>query len=167
MNRILSLIGVVLVVGCGPEPRDIRTLLEVDGVYMNPVDGQPHSGPVFGSSLLPVWEEMDLPDEMETGWVTGSLKDGEFDGPTEYYINENGQLFLKGTYKDGGFDGPLEIYGDGRLMLKTTYKDGVQDGPSEGYYENGESFGKGILKNWEQCGEWVEEEGETVTYDPC
>ena len=48
MNRILSLIGVVLVVGCGgPEPRDIQTLQELNGLYMIPGDGQPYSGPVF------------------------------------------------------------------------------------------------------------------------
>ena len=184
MNRILSLIGVVLVVGCGPEPRNIETLLEVDGVFMNPVDGQPYSGPVFGSILLPLREELELPDEMGTGWVTGSLKDGEFDGPTEYqvkggesllggelsteyYINENGQLFLKGTYKDGEFDGPLEIYVDGQLFAKTIYKDGEFNGLSEVYDpENGELVMKGILKDGEKCGEWLEE-GETVTYDPC
>ena len=39
MNRILSLIGVVLVVGCGPEPRDMETLQEVDGVLKSAVDG--------------------------------------------------------------------------------------------------------------------------------
>jgi hypothetical protein len=78
MKRILSLIGVVLVVGCGPEPRDIGTLQELRGVYVNPMDGQPYSGPVF---------------EMFTSGSrgTGSLKDGEWDGPYENYF-DNGQL---------------------------------------------------------------------------
>ena len=63
MNRILSLIGVVLVVGCGGgeprdmetlqelEPRDMGTLRGVDGLYLNPEDGQPYSGPVFGENM--------------------------------------------------------------------------------------------------------------------
>jgi len=33
MNRILSLVGVILMVGCGgPEPRDMGTLRGVDGL---------------------------------------------------------------------------------------------------------------------------------------
>ena len=107
MNRILSLIGVVLMVGCGPEPRDMETLHEVDGVLKSAVDGhlQPYSGPVFR-----------MTGDVRT--LTSSLKDGEYDGPYENY-NRDGQLGLKGTFKD-----------------------------------------------FEKCGEWLEE-GETVTYDPC
>ena len=153
MNRILSLIGVVLVVGCGPEPRDLETLQELNGLYMNPVDGQPYSGPVF---------------EMfgDGSRMTVSLKDGDFDGPYERYY-ENGQLMLKGTYKDGEFDGPFEQYFPiGKLESKGTYKDGVEDGPFEVYSDNGQLSLKGTVKDGEQCGEWLEE-GETVTYDPC
>ena len=89
MNRILLLIGVVLVVGCGPEPRDMDTLQEFDGVFKNVVDGhlQPYSGPVFR-----------MTGDVRT--LTSSLKDGEYDGPFELY-HENGQLSDKGTYKDG------------------------------------------------------------------
>ena len=128
MNRILSLIGVVLVVGCGgPETRDLRTLREVDGLYMNPGDGQPYSGPVFG--------------ENNGKRMTGSLRDGTWDGPFESY-HENGQLRRMGTYKDG-----------------------VEDGPVEEYYDNGQLYEKGSYKDGEPCGEWFE--GETVTYDSC
>ena len=138
MNRILSLIGVVLVVGCGPEPRDMETLQEleprdmgtlrgVDGLYLNPEDGQPYSGPVFG--------------ENNGKRMTGSLRDGKWDGPFESY-HENGQLRRRGTYKDG-----------------------VEDGPVEEYYDNGQLYEKGSYKDGEPCGEWFE--GETFTYDPC
>jgi hypothetical protein len=155
MKRILSLIGVVLVVGCGgPEPRDVRTLQELDGVYMNPVDGQPYSGPWFL-----------IEDGMRS---TGSLKDGKLDGTVESYL-DNGQLRLSSTYKDGELDGTsveYSYYESGQLQRKTTFKDGVQDGPFEGYDENGQLMWKGTTKDRDQCGEWLEE-GETVTYDPC
>ena len=128
MTRILSLIGVVLVVGCGgPEPRDMGTLRGVDGLYLNPEDGQPYSGPVFG--------------ENNGKRMTGSLRDGKWDGPFESY-HENGQLRRRGTYKDG-----------------------VEDGPVEEYYDNGQLYEKGSYKDGEPCGEWFE--GETFTYDPC
>ena len=139
MNRILSLIGVVLVVGCGGgEPRDMETLQElepkdmgalrgVDGLYLNPEDGQPYSGPVFGENM--------------GKRMTGSLRDGKWDGPFESY-HDNGQLRRKGTYKDG-----------------------VEDGPVEEYYDSGQLYEKGAYKSGGKCGEWFE--GRTVTYDPC
>ena len=128
MKRILSLIGVVLVVGCGgPEPRDMGTLRGVDGLYLNPEDGQPYSGPVFG--------------ENNGKRMTGSLRDGKWDGPFESY-HENGQLRRRGTYKDG-----------------------VEDGPVEEYYANGQVYEKGSYKDGKPCGEWFE--GRTVTHDPC
>ena len=139
MTRILSLIGVVLVVGCGGgEPRDMETLQElepkdmgtlrgVDGLYLNPEDGQPYSGPVFGENM--------------GKRMTGSLRDGKWDGPFESY-HDNGQLRRKGTYKDG-----------------------VEDGPVEEYYDSGQLYEKGAYKDGGKCGEWFE--GRTVTYDPC
>ena len=128
MKRVLSLIGVVLVVGCGgPEPRDMGTLRGVDGLYLNPEDDQPYSGPVFG--------------ENNGKRMTGSLRDGKWDGPFESY-HENGQLRRRGTYKDG-----------------------VEDGPVEEYYDNGQLYEKGSYKDGEPCGEWFE--GRTFTYDPC
>ena len=139
MKRVLSVIGVVLVVGCGGgEPRDMETLQElepkdmgtlrgVDGLYLNPEDGQPYSGPVFGENM--------------GKRMTGSLRDGKWDGPFESY-HDNGQLRRKGTYKDG-----------------------VEDGPVEEYYDSGQLYEKGAYKSGGKCGEWFE--GRTVTYDPC
>ena len=139
MKRILSLIGVILVVGCGGgeprdmetlqelEPRDMGTLRGVDGLYLNPEDGQPYSGPVFGENM--------------GKRMTGSLRDGRWDGPFESY-HDNGQLRRKGTYKDG-----------------------VEDGPVEEYYDSGQLYEKGAYKDGGKCGEWFE--GRTVTYDPC
>ena len=129
MKRVLSVIGVVLVVGCGgPEPRDMGTLRGVDGLYLNPEDGQPYSGPVFG--------------ENNGKRMTGSLRDGKWDGPIEGY-HANGQLGFKGIYKDGEIDGVREMY-----------------------HENGQLISKGAFNMGEPCGEWIED-GETRTYDPC
>ena len=139
MKRVLSVVGVVLVVGCGGgeprnmetlqelEPRDMGTLRGVDGLYLNPEDGQPYSGPVFGENM--------------GKRMTGSLRDGKWDGPFESY-HDNGQLRRKGTYKDG-----------------------VEDGPVEEYYDSGQLYEKGAYKDGGKCGEWFE--GKTVTYDPC
>ena len=139
MKRVLSVVGVVLVVGCGGgEPRDMETLQElepkdmgalrgVDGLYLNPEDGQPYSGPVFGENM--------------GKRMTGSLRDGKWDGPFESY-HDNGQLRRKGTYKDG-----------------------VEDGPVEEYYDSGQLYEKGAYKSGGKCGEWFE--GRAVTYNPC
>jgi len=139
VKRVLSVIGVVLVVGCGGgeprdmetlqelEPRDMGTLRGVDGLYLNPEDGQPYSGPVFGENM--------------GKRMTGSLRDGKWDGPFESY-HDNGQLRRKGTYKDG-----------------------VEDGPVEEYYDSGQLYEKGAYNDGGKCGEWFE--GKTVTYDPC
>ena len=123
MKRILSLIGVVLVVGCGgPEPRDMGTLRGVDGLYLNPEDGQPYSGPVFG--------------ENNGKRMTGYLRDGKWDGPFESY-HENGQLRRRGIYKDGVEDGPVEEYYDnGQLYENGAYKDGE---PCGEWLEEGET----------------------------
>ena len=68
----------------------------------------------------------------------------------------------------GGPDGPFETYYDnGQVFEKGTVKDGCWDGPFESYHDNGQLESKGIYKDGEKCGEWLEE-GETVPYDlPC
>ena len=81
MKRILSLIGVVLVMG---------SLYWFGG------------GPPDGSI-----EEVDLPDGPfeeyhDNGqlFMKGTVKDGELDGSNEVY-GEDGELIVKGSYKDG------------------------------------------------------------------
>ena len=68
MKRILSLIGVVLVVGCSePVPRNINELISQGETLLDPETLEPYSGPVF--TLKP-----NNPDEIEQR-IT--LKDGE------------------------------------------------------------------------------------------
>ena len=180
MNRILLLIGVVLVVGCGPEPRDMDTLLEVDGVFMNPVDGQPYSGRVFwilggsGNRMTgsltdgilngPYVEYSYFRDGQLEEMTTYTFKNGDFveDGPYEYYY-DNGQLESKTTYKNGELDGPVEEYHDnGQLESKTTYKNGELDGPTEYYYFDGQLEVKRTYKDGKPDGpyEWYYRNGQ-------
>ena len=175
MNRILSLIGVVLVVGCGPEPIDVDELVNVFGVHQLYV-GEPYSGPVFKKrgdviTMTGTLKDGKFDGLYEEFWENGqlrrkeTLKDGERDGPYEDY-DENGQLEEKSSYKDGELDGPYEDYYNGQLLWKGTYKDGEYDGPYESYNRNGQLAVKGTYKDGQKCGEWLEQ-GETVTYDPC
>ena len=92
MTRILSLISVILVMGCGPEgPPD-------DGPY----EFYHENGQLFSIST---WKDGEMDGPFETYYengqlrVKGAMKDGEWDGPTERY-HENGQLREKGTLKD-------------------------------------------------------------------
>ena len=43
---------------------------------------------------------------------------------------------------------------------------GEVDGPVESYRENGSLRQRGTANMGQKCGEW-NEDGETVTYDPC
>ena len=157
MNRILSLIGVVLVVGCSePIPRNVEELMIHGPTLVDPETLEPYSGPVFELSVT-------NSSEITTRY---NLKDGRYEGPIEYY-HDNGQVSQRTGYKDGVQVGPRERYYDnGRLLSKGTYKDGGYEGPYEWYDVNGRVNQKGIYKEGEPCGEWLEY-GETVTYDPC
>ena len=111
MNRILSVIGVVLVVGCGPPDGSIEEVDLPDGPFEEYYDN--------GELML-----------------KGTFKDGVPDGPLESYY-PNGQLDTKGTLKDGVLDGPYERYYDnGQLGWKGSYKDGELCGE---WFENGET----------------------------
>ena len=104
MNRILSLIGVVLVVGCSePIPRNIDELMRQGETYLDPETFEPYSGPVgdfFPGNSLKIQVRL-------------NLKDGVPDGPFENYRG-NGQLMWKGTYKDGELCG--EWFEDGETV---------------------------------------------------
>ena len=90
MNRILSLIGVVLVVGCGSPPPD--------GPYEDYHDnGQLfQKGTYKDGKLNGPYEEYYDNGQLEG---KGTFKDGVMDGPSEGY-HYNGQLREKGTLKD-------------------------------------------------------------------
>ena len=102
MNRILSLIGVVLVVGCGGlSPNE-----PFESYYDN---GQLESRGTFKNG------EFDGPYELyhENGplILKWTYRDGELDGPSETY-HDNGQLRTKGTYRDGKKSGGWLDFGE-------------------------------------------------------
>ena len=114
MKRVLSVIGVVLVVG------SLWVWYEVTTFHC---PGGP-DGP-----FETYFENGQLMDK-------GTLKDGCWDGPHEFY-HENGQLMDKGTFKDGEMDGPTEVYFEnGQLFMKGTWKDGEECGE---WFEFGET----------------------------
>ena len=102
MNRILSLIGVVLVVGCGGlSPNE-----PFESYYDN---GQLESKGTFKNG------EFDGPYELYHEhvalWIKLMYRDGELDGPCETY-HDNGQVRDKGIYKDGRKCGEWSEYGE-------------------------------------------------------
>ena len=119
MNRMLSLIGVVLVVGCGSPPPD--------GPYEEYYD----NGQVWTKTTYKDGVQDGLREEYyEDGQlrVKETYKDGVEDGPYEFYY-ENGELMMKGTMKDGFGDGPAELYYEnGELMSKGMTKNGEECG---------------------------------------
>ena len=75
MKKTVLLAFVLIAVGCVPEPRaeprDVETLQIVDGVYLNPENGEPYSGRVSGLDSL----------SLVCGFrFYGTLRDGKFHG---------------------------------------------------------------------------------------
>jgi antitoxin component YwqK of YwqJK toxin-antitoxin module len=99
MKRILSLVGVVLVVG---------------SFYW--FRGPPSDGPY------------EIYHDNGQLLSKGTYKDGEGDGPLEIYW-DNGQLRAKSTWKVGVQDGPRENYDEnGQLMSTGIYTNGEKCG---------------------------------------
>ena len=75
MRKTVLLTLVLMAVGCAPEPRaeprDVETLQMVDGVYLNPEDGEPYSGLVSGIGSSPT---------VSGSRFYGTLRDGKFHG---------------------------------------------------------------------------------------
>jgi len=75
MRQTVLLTLVLMAVGCAPEPRakprDVETLQVVDGVYLNPENGEPYSGSVSGLDSL----------SLVCGFrFYGTLRNGKFHG---------------------------------------------------------------------------------------
>jgi antitoxin component YwqK of YwqJK toxin-antitoxin module len=70
------------------------------------------------------------------GNMKGGYKDGKW---TEYYNNNNRQIFAKGKYKHGKQDGKwTEYFENGKIKSKVNYKDGKPDGKWTWYWRNGQ-----------------------------
>ena len=54
-----------------------------------------------------------------------------------------------------------------QIVLRVNLRDGRFHGLFEGYHEDGRLNERGNADMGEPCGEWIYEDGETVTYPPC
>ncbi len=160
----------LIAVGCGPEgpPPDgpyeehyENGQLAFRTTYK---DGERH-GP-----FERYYENGQLSDKGTYNSELGDWRFGELDGLYESYF-ENGQLMNKSFYKDGIQFGFNEgYYENGQLSFRTTYDGGEWmrvDGREEWYFPDGRLMSSGIYNMGERCGEWILDDGEAVTYDPC
>ena len=116
MNRILSLIGVVLVVGCGSPPPD------------GPYEGYYDNGQLWERVTYEDGERDGLYEGYYNNGLLGSkvtYKNGKWDGPYESY-HEDGQLLSKGTYKDWEKCG--EWFEEGETVTYDPCPPGLEDG---------------------------------------
>lgn len=84
-----------------------------------------------------------------------NFKDGERDGVTEQYYNDNGNLRLKTNFKNGVIEGEYIVYyPNGKILSKATYKKGNPIGEYKEYYDNGNLKLEGSFNESGQNGCW-------------
>ncbi len=104
---LLTILPLLLVVGCSADPIDGSTLIEKGGLMYAPYSGEA------------VWYYED-----GQKWTEGTYKDGKLHGLLTVWY-ENGQKEKEGTYKDGKLHGLLTGWHEnGQKSLEGTYKDG-------------------------------------------
>ena len=169
-KTLLTILSLLLIVGCSQKPVDETTLIEKDGVMYLPDSDSPYSGEVFTNYSS---GEKEYQGTYENGLlVTYSYlnKDGSVKEPVnmETLIDRGGNLFeingqkpytgdvfelydngnrklsgkLKGGIKDGKW---TEWYENGQKKYERTYKDGKMDGLSTEWYDNGQKKWEGTL----------------------
>ena len=162
-KTLLTILSLLLIVGCSQKPVDETTLIEKDGVMYLPDSDSLYSGEVFTNYSS---GEKEYQGTYENGLlVTYSYlnKDGSVKEPVnmETLIDRGGNLFeingqkpytgdvfelydngnrklsgkLKGGIKDGKW---TEWYKNGQKRFEVTYKDGKNDGLVTWWYENGQ-----------------------------
>jgi len=110
---LLSILPLLLIVGCSKEPINYKTsLVKRDGVFYTNDTNELYSGKVFS-----LYSDGKKKDE-------GSIKNGELDGLwTEWYTD--GQKKSEGTYKDGRRDSLwIGMYESGQQSYEETYDKG-------------------------------------------
>jgi len=95
-----------------PEPINIETLNNRDGIFYTKDTNEPYTGAIFR-----LFESGEKRGE-------GYLKDGNPDGKSTRYL-ENGQINLEASWKDGEKDGKWTSYNrDGSIKKVEEYKNG-------------------------------------------
>ena len=70
-----------------------------------------------------------------------------YSGPVFELFSTTNSVYRRFNLKDGEYDGPYQTFG---------YDPSRRTGPLQG-----------TMKDGKRCGEWLEQGGGTVTYDPC
>lgn len=154
-------VGLALVLatslGCsGGEPRPLDTLVQRDGVYLDPEDFRPYTG-----SVVSVFRED--PEAVE---LSARLVDGRFEGAYERFYRD-GSVFGRGEYRAGVWHGPFEsFYQDGSVWMRGRYVDGDLDGPYRAFAEDGAVQESGVYAAGEPCGVWMVD-GTEEDHPPC
>jgi antitoxin component YwqK of YwqJK toxin-antitoxin module len=133
-------------------PRNLDSLVERDGRYLDPENFRPYSGPVVAT--------FDGAPEMVE--LEAELAEGRLDGPYERFYR-SGVLFGRGEYRMGAWHGAFEsFYEDGTLWMSGRYEDGQLDGPYTSYAEDGSIVEQGSYAAGAPCGAWTVEGTEEV-----
>ena len=129
--------------------------------------GGPSQGPFPDGPFV----EQDIEgDWAGLGYLTGTYRDGQREGPFEVFY-PSGVLRGRGTYENDLREGPYESYHEnGELRSRSNFVAGEPDGPFEDYYENGQLMEKGSWKDKSAHGTFEEynENGQLMretTYD--
>ena len=122
MKKTLLFALALIAVGCAePTPRNLDTLVQQGGVYLDRETMRPYSGPVFG-----------LYGKSQLVSQSGTLVDGKWHGLWESYTSQ-GQRLMTFTYRNGDFFGPYSLYYDGMLR-----EEGILNGRCGMQYIEGE-----------------------------
>ena len=179
-KTLLTILSLLLIVGCSQKPVDETTLIEKDGVMYLPDSDSPYSGEVFTNYSS---GEKEYQGTYENGLlVTYSYlnKDGSVKEPVnmETLIDRGGNLFeingqkpytgdvfelydngnrkLSGILKGGKLDKEwIEWYSNGQMMSKKNYIDGIKNGNSVMWYENGQKKYERTYKDGKEDGLWT------------
>lgn len=152
----LALTLVIATSACADsEPRNLDTLVQQEGRYLDPADFRPYTGPVFGTFR-------DDPDAVE---MTARLVDGRLHGPYERFYRD-GSVFGRGAYRNGAWDGPFQsFYRDGTLWMEGSYVEGALDGAYVAFGEDGTVQERGRYVRGAPCGTWIRDGREEVHPD--
>lgn len=113
----------LLLAACGgPEPRDLTTLVVRDSLYVEPVAGEPFSGPVFRH----------FEDAPGTVQLEGTLEEGSWHGEFLVY-HPNGRVRYMGSFDRGDRCGPWTENADS-ASNRSVYEDLVDEIESLGVY---------------------------------
>jgi len=155
-KTLLTILSLLLIVGCSQKPVDETTLIEKDGVMYLPDSDSPYSGEVFTNYSS---GEKEYQGTYENGLlVTYSYlnKDGSVKEPVnmETLIDRGGNLFEINGQKPYTGD-VFELYDNGNRKLSGILKGGKLVSRTEwDYYKNGQKKSEENFKDGKKDGKW-------------